>query len=103
MSIDAAARSCARVSSSWVASPRIAAIQVCPPTNRWDFTVPPWAEASSAPAASRAMWQSMQVLVSTLSTRPAPLPVHAELRHAVGSSMPEMCTGRPRSGDRKPR
>jgi hypothetical protein len=58
------------------------------------------------------MWHEMQPCLSTLSTRPAPAPFHAELRHAVGSSMPDRCTGMPssatftgvpRSGDRKPR
>ena len=88
-------------------SPRIEAIQVWPPRNRCDAIVfapgSPFAPYSSAEAGSRSMWQSMQSFFSTLSTRPMPLPFHAELRHMPGSSRPLRCTGMPMSGDRKPR
>jgi hypothetical protein len=61
------------------------------------------APASPADAGSRSMWQSMQVFWSTLSTRAMPLPVHAEPRHAPGSSSPDRWTGMPMSADKKPR
>ena len=95
--------SIARVFASCCWSPRIPAIQLWPPRKRCEATVPPCAATSSAPAVSGSMWQSMQVFFSTLSTRPAPLPVYAELRQKVGSSMPDMWTGTSTSGLRKPR
>src|SRR6185503_18349065 len=49
------------------------------------------------------MWQSMQVFFSTLSMRPMPLPVYAELRQKPGSSRPERCTGTFMSADKNPR
>jgi len=70
---------------------------------RCEAILPSFAPYSSFDAGSFSMWQSMQVFFSTLSIRPMPLPVHAELRQNPGSSRPERWTGMFMSGEMKPR